>query len=72
MPMSQSEYDAIFGSAWHPQGAAIAKRLVYVEYSGVPTSNVTPEFVGQWCLDTANGDFYLATGVSNSDWKKIT
>jgi hypothetical protein len=72
MPMSQAEYDSIFGSAWHPQGAAIAKRLVYIERAGTPASQIVPEFIGQWCYDTTDDDFYLATGLANTDWKQIT
>jgi len=69
---SQAQYDAAFGSAWHVKGAEVAKLLVYVTYAGTPASNLTPAFIGQSCFDTTNEDFYLATGLTTSDWKQVT
>lgn len=70
MPISEADYDAVFGNAWHVNGAAIKKRLCYVTYAGTPSGNVTPEFIGQSLLDTSNSDFYMAVGLTNTDWKK--
>ena len=72
MLMSYREYDDTFGSAWHVKGDAIAKFMVYTTYAGSPASNLTPTHIGQSCLDTTNDDFYLATGLTSSDWKQIT
>lgn len=70
MPMSSADYDAVFGSAWHVNGDQVKKRLIYATYAGTPGGNVTPEFIGQWLLDTSNSDFYMAVGLTNTDWKK--
>ncbi|UVC14716.1 hypothetical protein [Mesorhizobium onobrychidis] len=72
MPMSQSAYDSIFGKAWHVKGDEIAKRLVYITNAGTPAAVLVPEFIGQWCFDTAGAHFYLATGLTNADWKLVT
>ena len=72
MPFSQALYDSTFGAAWHTSGNDIAKLLVYVTYAGNPTNNVTPGFIGQHCFDTANSDFYIATGTAAANWKKLT
>ena len=42
------------------------------EYAGNPTNNVTPQFIGKNCFDTANQAFYVATGLTSADWKKLT
>jgi hypothetical protein len=68
-PISEAMYDAVFGSAWHVN-PTVKKVLTYVTYAGTPSGNVTPEFVGQWLLDTANSDFHIAVGLANTDWKK--
>lgn len=70
--MSAAEFDRVFGTAWHTSGEAIKKRLTFVEYAGDPTATVVPDFVGQFCLDTANSAFYQATGLTAADWKKTT
>ena len=69
--MSEAEFDRVFGTAWHvsPQ---IKYRLTFVEYAGNPTNNVTPTNIGRHCFDTANGDFYIATGLLAANWKKLT
>ena len=72
MFMSQSEYDDTFGSAWHVKGDEIAKFMVYTTYAGSPASNLVPTHIGQSCFDTTNEDFYLATGLANTDWKQVT
>lgn len=40
----------------------------YVENAGTPNAAVTPDFIGQWCLDTTNNVWYRAKGVVNTDW----
>ena len=41
-------------------------------YAGVPTNNVTPAFIGQFCRDTANADLYWASTSAAAGWKKLT
>lgn len=72
MPFSEDRYNSTFGRAWHSNGAAVGRLLHYVTYAGSPSGNVTPEYIGQQCFDTANEDFYIATGTGNTDWKQIT
>tara|TARA_R110000744_G_scaffold63234_8_gene130104 strand:+ start:471 stop:1466 length:996 start_codon:yes stop_codon:yes gene_type:complete len=43
----------------------------YAEYAGSPESNVTPERIGEWCLDTTNNLFYRAVGTANTDWTLV-
>lgn len=40
----------------------------YVENAGSPNSSLTPNFIGEWVLDTTNHVFYRAKGVVNTDW----
>lgn len=72
MTMSSDQYDAAFGAAMFVNGAEIKKRLTYITYAGDPTTNVTPDFIGQECLDTANAAFYIATSLLAAGWKKLT
>lgn len=72
MSMSRDQFDKTFGLSWHSNGAEIAKRLCFVESAGNPTTNLTPDFIGQECFDTANAAFYVATGLTSADWKKLT
>jgi hypothetical protein len=46
----------------------------FVSNSGTPVGALTPTFVGQLARDTnaTPGDFYIAVGLTNSDWEKIT
>jgi hypothetical protein len=72
MTMSAAEFDKVFGSAWHTGADAIKKRLTFVEYAGIPTNNVTPDFVGQDCFDTANSEWYRSVGLAAADWDKLS
>lgn len=72
MTMSAAEYDARFGTAWHTNGDKIKEAVTYVTYAGNPTNNVTPAYIGQECLDTANSDWYRSTGTAAANWKKLT
>lgn len=40
----------------------------YIENAGTPNAAVTPEFIGQKCLDTTNSVWYRAKGATNADW----
>lgn len=71
MPISRAQYDATFGTGWHPKGATIRKYLTYTTYAGDPTSNLDPEFIGQFCLDTSNDVFYVAPTLDSGDWAAI-
>lgn len=72
MPHSEQVHKDTYGTAWHTAGAKIMELQVYVEYAGTPGGNVTPRFIGQWLYDTVNEDFYLATGLTDADWKQVT
>lgn len=50
----------------------LALYIGYVTYAGTPSGNVTPNHIGQMLYDSANSDFYIATGAANTDWKKLT
>lgn len=41
-------------------------------YAGNPTSNVTPNFEGEFLYDSTNDAMYLARGTANTDWFNIT
>ncbi len=69
--MSEAEFDRVFGTAWHV-GPDVKSRMCFSEYPGNPTNNVTPPFIGKNCFDTANQAFYVATGLTSADWKKLT
>ncbi len=64
--------EKVFGLSWHTNAKEIAKRLGYTTYAGDPTNNLTPEFIGQECLDTSNSAWYKAHSEANSGWKKLT
>lgn len=49
--------------------AAVAVALGYIEYAGDPTNNVTPNHIGQWCFDTSNADWYIASTAAAAGWK---
>lgn len=44
----------------------------YKTYAGDPNSHVTPQYIGQECLDTTNTAWYKATSLTNSSWAKLT
>lgn len=50
---------------------AQARYLGHTTYAGDPTNNVTPEFVGQDCLDTTNSKWYKAASTASSSWKAL-
>lgn len=50
----------------------LAAAIGYVTNNGDPTGALTPAFIGQRCLDTANNAWYMSHGVAAADWKKLT
>lgn len=72
MPMSESAYDAVYGSADHVNGAAIKDRMTYSTSAASPSGVITPTFIGKWHFDTAAAAFYISTGLTNADWKQVT
>lgn len=72
MPMSESAYDAVYGSADHVNGAAIKDRMTYSTSAASPSGVITPTFIGKWHFDTAAAHFYISTGLTNADWKQVT
>lgn len=52
-------------------GAGIAFALGkrgYLRYAGRPQGNVTPDYIGQECLDTTTGIFWRAGGATSTSW----
>lgn len=70
MPMSEAHFKATFGTAFIPNNAAM-KAMIYTTYAGDPTNNVTPDFIGQFCYDTANEVFYIAATAAAAGWAAI-
>lgn len=50
----------------------VAFRLSYLTYTGSPSGNLEPRYIYDQCLDTVGGDWYMATGLTTSDWEQIT
>ncbi|MER8602804.1 hypothetical protein NKI48_02935 [Mesorhizobium sp. M0644] len=72
MPMSESAYDAIFGSAWHVDGKDIKDSLTYSTSAASPSGVFTPTFIGKFHFDTALAVWWMSTGLTNTDWKQVT
>lgn len=59
----------IGGALPEPARSDFAAQLGYLENAGSPVGSVTPDFIGQRCLDTTNGLLYTAVGATNADWQ---
>ena len=46
----------------------VSTRLGYLEYAGDPTGNVLPRYIGDMCLDSVSGLWYVASGLTVNDW----
>lgn len=57
------------GNQFLNQNNNIAK--FFIENGGDPTSAVTPDFIGQICVDTTNSNAYIAMTAISSGWTKI-
>lgn len=68
LPISRAVYDRVYGDAHHVNGAKHAAQ----EYAGDPTNNVTPDYAGQFCIDTTNSALYWASSAAAAGWKKLT
>lgn len=53
---------------WMPVGDSI------IDNAGTPVGAVTPNYIGQLCRNTTPvpDDFYIAVGLTNTDWEQIT
>lgn len=49
----------------------ILKQLLPLENAGDPTNAVTPDFIGQLCIDTSNSNAYVAITAASSGWTKL-
>lgn len=47
-------------------------RKLIAMHAGDPTSNITPDFEGQFCYDSTNNKMYVAVGTANTAWELIT
>jgi len=50
----------------------ISNMFSYQTYAGDPTSNIVPRWIGDWCLDTTNDDWYRAISTEAAGWKQVT
>lgn len=57
-----------FGTAMNVNERNALKLVCNQEYAGNPTNNVTPDFVGQICVDTTNHTVYGAKAATSADW----
>ena len=48
-----------------------ATTLYYSEAAGTPEATVTPQRVGHVYKDTATNFFYIAVGLTNTDWQRM-
>jgi hypothetical protein len=39
---------------------------------GSPSGVIVPDYLGQMAFDATNSDWYIATGTTNTGWKKLT
>jgi hypothetical protein len=51
---------------------AIAERHEILTSDGSPSGAVLPRWLGDRNFDYTNSDWYLSTGLTNTDWKKVT
>lgn len=63
----QKDVNAVLGTAWHEAAAKTGAK----EYAGDPTNNVTPDFLGQFCIDTSGAHLYWASTAAAAGWKKL-
>ena len=48
---------------------ALARYAGHIEYAGSPVSALTPDFVGQRCLDATTGTMWVASTLLPSGWR---
>lgn len=56
------------GTAFTVNQVAALRLLVPIQNAGDPTSAITPDFIGQFCIDTAGPKLYVATTAASSGW----
>jgi hypothetical protein len=52
---------------WRP-----ASQVGYRSNAGTPSTVLTPKYIMEIVFDSSGEDFYIATGLTNTDWKQIT
>lgn len=57
-----------FGRAALDKGEQALKLVSTQVYAGNPTNNLTPDHVGQICIDTTNHKAYAAETLASSSW----
>ncbi len=72
MICSSTRFDAKFKTGEAHLRDPMREHTVYETYAGTPVGNVTPDFIGQVCLDTSNSRFYMAYGTTSSSWKLMS
>lgn len=74
-------------SAWHPQEVHLEDGTIYwmrvsatwhpgqhmhTSQSGTPVSTTTPIIIGELNRDTSGNNFFISTGLANTNWSQIT
>lgn len=61
-----------FGGAFTANQVRALRLLVCIQNVGDPTNAITPDYLGQFCLDTAAPKLYVATTAASSGWQAQT
>lgn len=56
------------GSAFTVNEKAIVRLLVPIQNAGDPTNAITPDYLGQQCVDTSGNKLYYASTAASSGW----
>lgn len=67
---TQANVAAVLPPSVHRDSLALL--IGHAQYAGDPTNNLTPQFIGEYCMDTANAALYWASTAASSGWKKLT
>ena len=51
---------------------ALAERAEIITSDGSPAASIVPRWIGDECFDVTNNEWYRSTGLTSSDWKKVT
>lgn len=60
------------GSAFSVNEDAIIRALAPLENAGDPSNAITPDFIGQMCIDTSGSKLYVAITAASSGWQAQT
>lgn len=60
------------GTAFTVNQVQVLRLLLPIQNAGDPTSAITPDFIGQFCVDTVAPKLYVATTAASSGWQAQT